>query len=128
MHISKSILVAKSSVCPFSDQLKTVPISGDVGSTQEETVANFRCGGEVNLLVTTQSGLAAASSLPRCNLIASFQPSTSLTTYLAAKSRLRLVTAKSTKAHFWHFLEQDGISLRSRCVLDNIVFSFMVIG
>ncbi|CDI97094.1 dicer 1 [Echinococcus multilocularis] len=97
-----------------SDQVKTLTLSADVGSTQEETVANFRCGGEVNLLVTTQSGLAAASSLPRCNLIALFHPSTSLSTYLAAKSRLRLVAVKSTKAHFWHFLESDGFSLRTR--------------
>ncbi|EUB58854.1 Endoribonuclease Dcr-1 [Echinococcus granulosus] len=97
-----------------SDQVKTLTLSADVGSTQEETVANFRCGGEVNLLVTTQSGLAAASSLPRCNLIALFHPSTSLATYLAAKSRLRLVAVKSTKAHFWHFLESDGFSLRTR--------------
>ncbi|VDM30714.1 unnamed protein product [Hydatigera taeniaeformis] len=97
-----------------SEHLKTLTLSTDVGSAQEETVANFRCGGEVNLLVTTQSGLAAASSLPRCNLIALFHPSTSLATYLSAKSRLRLVAVKSTKAHFWHFLGSDGVSLRNR--------------
>ncbi|KAL5107030.1 Endoribonuclease Dcr-1 [Taenia crassiceps] len=97
-----------------SEPLKAPTLSADVGSTQEETVANFRCGGEVNLLVTTHSGLAAASSLPRCNLIALFHPSTSLATYLSAKSRLRLVAVKSTKAHFWHFLGSDGLSLRPR--------------
>lgn len=86
-------------------------------------MASFRCGGEVNLLVTTQSGLAAASSLPRCNLIALFHPSTSLATYLSAKSRLRLVAVKSTKAHFWHFLGSDGLSLRTRFVIADIGIS-----
>lgn len=80
-------------------------------------MANFRCGGDVNLLVTTQSGLAAASTLPKCNLVASFHPSNSIDTYLLAKSRLRLVSVKTTKARLWHFLEPSKMSIRNRYVL-----------
>ncbi|KAM3171757.1 hypothetical protein ACTXT7_015971 [Hymenolepis weldensis] len=93
---------------------KSNPTALPTGNTQEETVANFRCGGEVNLLVTTQSGLAAASTLPKCNLVASFHPSNSIESYLLAKSRLRLVSVKTTKARLWHFLEPAKISMRNR--------------
>nr|CDS29834.2 dicer 1 [Hymenolepis microstoma] len=94
------------------DKSKSTDLS--TANTQEETVANFRCGGEVNLLVTTQSGLAAASTLPKCNLVASFHPSNSIETYLLAKSRLRLVSIKTTKARLWHFLEPSKISMRNQ--------------
>ncbi|VDD81511.1 unnamed protein product [Mesocestoides corti] len=89
-----------------SDRFKSsVPLTGGITTSQEQTVANFRCGGEVNLLVTTHSGLAAVASLPRCNFVATFHPLTSLASYLVAKSRLRLVVLKTAKARFVHFTD-----------------------
>ncbi|VDO03254.1 unnamed protein product [Rodentolepis nana] len=109
--VPKTIAISiTSNTIPDKSKSTDIPTA----NTQEETVANFRGGGEVNLLVTTQSGLAAASTLPKCNLVASFHPSNSIETYLLAKSRLRLVSINTTKARLWHFLEPSKISMRNQ--------------
>ncbi len=75
---------------------------------QEETLASFRNGSNVNLLVTTQSGLAAAANLPRCNLVASFHPPTTLAAYMAAKARTRFGEANCVKGMLVHFLDEES--------------------
>ncbi|VDL99348.1 unnamed protein product [Schistocephalus solidus] len=102
--------------------------SAFVPIAHEETVAEFRRGGNVNLLITTQSAMSAAgggggAELPRCNLVACLRTPSSLSAYLASKARLHLVCPA---ARFLHFITRthdsaDGFAVGQASAEDNLI-------
>ncbi|KAL7053794.1 hypothetical protein AAHC03_026811 [Spirometra sp. Aus1] len=103
--------------------------SAFVPIAHEETVAEFRRGGNVNLLITTQSAMSAAgggggAELPRCNLVACLRTPSSLSAYLASKARLHLVCPA---ARFLHFITRahddrvDGCAGGQSSTGDNLI-------